>query len=264
MSHVPLWIQVLQGCHINQKDFCFWLCAVYAQTHVCAQAPVGHDELHYPDELLWEWPSGVFRDIDWGDDPVSLHPFQLAVTFPWWKWYFHYILVRDCRDGGFLHLLNGNNFEFQRWGMIRGQYLWRSSPFSFAEFLNLKTITKTYFFNAKACECKGISNLICQNLCSISHPFSDNLLCFEVSRERSALCLEIFLCQCCVRRLCWFALNVPPPPFHVLIKCSHTDGPASIMYVPSSLLCNEWDLKQRGMVPASQSLHRDGSHSLQL
>lgn len=45
------------------------------------RAPMGLDELHYPDKLLWERPSGVFGDIDWGDDPVSLHPFQLAVTF---------------------------------------------------------------------------------------------------------------------------------------------------------------------------------------
>lgn len=51
---------------------------------------------------------------------------------------------------------------------------------------------------------------------------------------------------------------------YVLIKCSHTDSPASIMDVPASLLCNEWDLKQRRVVPASQSLNCDGSHSLQL
>lgn len=43
-------------------------------------APVGLDELHYPDKLLWERSSGVLGDIDWGDDPVPLHPFQLAVS----------------------------------------------------------------------------------------------------------------------------------------------------------------------------------------
>lgn len=41
----------------------------------------------------------------------------------------------------------------------------------------------------------------------------------------------------------------------VLIKCTHTDRPASIMDLPSSLGCNEWDLKQRRMVPASQTLN---------
>lgn len=42
---------------------------------------------------------------------------------------------------------------------------------------------------------------------------------------------------------------------YVLIKCTHTDRPASIMDLPSSLACNEWDLKQRRMVPASQTLN---------
>lgn len=57
--------------------------SVCIKTHGRAGAPcVCHDELHYPDKLLWERPSRVFRDIDWGDDPVSLYPFQLAVTFP--------------------------------------------------------------------------------------------------------------------------------------------------------------------------------------
>lgn len=42
---------------------------------------------------------------------------------------------------------------------------------------------------------------------------------------------------------------------YVLIKCTHTDRPASIMDLPSSLSCNEWDLKQRRMVPASQTLN---------
>lgn len=172
---------------------------------------------HYPDKLLWERPSGVFRDIDWGDDPVSLHAFQLAVTFPWWKWYFHQILVRDCRDGGFLHLLNGNNSVSSRGEEWSGDSdLWRCCHFSFAqmspEFLNLKTRAKTYFLNVKACECKSISHLIWQNPCSSSHPFSDDSLRFEVSTEQCVLCLEMFLCHYCARRLCCFALNGAPPP----------------------------------------------------
>lgn len=42
---------------------------------------------------------------------------------------------------------------------------------------------------------------------------------------------------------------------YVVIKCTHTDRPASIMDLPSSLACNEWDLKQGRMVPASQTLN---------
>lgn len=94
--------------------------------------------------------------------------------------------------------------------------LWQCCHFSFAqmspEFLNLETITKTYFLNVKACWCKSISNLIWQDLCPISHPFSDDLLCFEVPGEQCALCLEIFLCHYCACRRHWFALNGACPP----------------------------------------------------
>ena len=33
-------------------------------------------ELAHPDELQWEGPSGVLRDVDGGDDPVPLHALQ--------------------------------------------------------------------------------------------------------------------------------------------------------------------------------------------
>lgn len=41
---------------------------------------------------------------------------------------------------------------------------------------------------------------------------------------------------------------------YVLIKHTHTDIPASIMDLPSSLSSNEKDLKQRRVVPESQTL----------
>lgn len=65
--------------------------------------------LHYPDELLREWASWVLWDIDWGDDPVSLHAFELAVCVSWWKRYFLQILGHDWRDSNFLDLWKGND-----------------------------------------------------------------------------------------------------------------------------------------------------------
>lgn len=70
-------------------------------------------ELHYPDKLLRERAPWVLWDIDWGDDPVSLHAFELAVHVSGWKRYLLQILGQDGRDSSFLDLWKGNDLAHE-------------------------------------------------------------------------------------------------------------------------------------------------------
>lgn len=81
-------------------------------------------ELHYPDKLLWKGSSWILWDTDWGDDPVSLHAFELAVCVSRWKLYFLPILGYDWNVSNVLNLWKWNNFENSKsrlwWGYIWG------------------------------------------------------------------------------------------------------------------------------------------------
>lgn len=92
-----------------------------------------------------------------------------------------------------------------------------------------------------------------------NNPFFLNFLCsLKIPTVRRVMmCFETLWCGYCrshtaaTTPLCFKCQTSS----YVLIKCTHTDRPASIMDLPSSLGCNEWDLKQRRMVPASQTLN---------
>lgn len=101
-----------------------------------------------------------------------------------------------------------------------------------------------------------------QNVCSIKRSISFHFLCslkyLQHSVWRYALKLfgvaTVWRLQQATQRQRSFAFKWQTSSY-VLIKCTHTDRPASIMDLPSSLACNEWDLKQRRMLPASQTLN---------